>query len=139
MITRRPTDRRSGRRPRFATLLPLNATLAIVFGLAPVAGVDATQPIGADRSGAIRSTIQYDEAVAHADDKIAFAPGGRVEVAFTPRRSDRWAVGGVQPRKLPAGRATGKALREAVQPLHEERVTTDVTRAIYDAIQAARG
>ena len=117
MITRRPTDRRSGRRPRFATLLPLSATLVIVFGLAPVAGVDAAQPIGADRSGAIRSTIQYDEAVAHADDKIAFAPGGRVEVAFTPRRSDRWAVGGVQPRKLPAGRATGKALREAVQPL----------------------
>jgi tripartite ATP-independent transporter DctP family solute receptor len=32
-----------------------------------------------------------------------------------------------------------EAFREAVQPLHEERVTTDVTRAIYDAIEAARG
>lgn len=31
------------------------------------------------------------------------------------------------------------AFREAVQPLHEERVTTDVTQAIYDAIEAARG
>ena len=32
-----------------------------------------------------------------------------------------------------------EAFREAVRPLHEERVTTDVTRAIYDAIEAARG
>ena len=31
------------------------------------------------------------------------------------------------------------AFREAVQPLHEERVTTDVTQSIYDAIEAARG
>ena len=117
MITRRPTDRRADRRPRFASVLPLSATLAIIVGFAPVAGVDAIQPHGADRSGAIQSTIQYDEAVAHADDKIAFAPGGRVEVAFTPRRSDRWPVNGVDPRTLPAGRATGKALRDAVQPL----------------------
>ena len=116
MITRRPTVRRADRRTRFATVLSLSATLAIVVALAPVAGVDATQPHGADRSGTIRSTIQYDEAVAHVDDKIAFAPGGRVAVAFTPRRSDRWAVNGVDPRTLPAGRATGKALRDAVQP-----------------------
>ena len=117
MITRRRTDRRSGRRPRFAMWLPLGATLAIVVGLAPLAAVNAIQPRGPDRSGTIRSTIQYDEALAHADDKIAFAPGGRVEVAFTPRGSDRWAVNGVDPRKLPAGRATGKALRDAGQPL----------------------
>ena len=31
------------------------------------------------------------------------------------------------------------AFREAVLPLHEERVTTDVTQSIYDAIEAARG
>jgi len=97
--------------------LPLGATLAIVVGLAPLAAVNAMQPRGPDRSGTIRSTIQYDEALAHADDKTAFAPGGRVEVAFTPRGSDRWAVNGVDPRKLPAGRATGKALRDAGQPL----------------------
>ena len=97
--------------------LPLGATLAIVVGLAPFAAVNAMQPRGPDRSGTIRSTIQYDEAVVHADDKIAFAPGGRVEVPFTPRGSDRWAVNGVDPRKLPAGRATGEALRDAVQPL----------------------
>lgn len=30
------------------------------------------------------------------------------------------------------------AFREAVLPLHEERVTTDVTRAIYEKIEAAR-
>ena len=117
MITRRRTDRRSGRRPRFAMWLPLGATLAIVVGLAPFAAVNAMQPRGPDQSGTIRSTIQYDEAVAHADDKIAFAPGGRVEVAFTPRGSDRWAVNGVDPRKLPAGRATGKALRDAEHSL----------------------
>lgn len=31
------------------------------------------------------------------------------------------------------------AFRAAVQPLYDERVTTDVTRSIYDAIEAARG
>jgi tripartite ATP-independent transporter DctP family solute receptor len=31
------------------------------------------------------------------------------------------------------------AFREAVLPLHEERVTTERTQAIYDAIEAARG
>jgi len=32
-----------------------------------------------------------------------------------------------------------EAFREAVRPLHDERVTTDVTRSIYEAIEAARG
>ncbi|MFC7432083.1 MULTISPECIES: TRAP transporter substrate-binding protein [unclassified Agrococcus] len=31
------------------------------------------------------------------------------------------------------------AFREAVLPIHEERVTTDLTQSIYDAIDAARG
>lgn len=31
------------------------------------------------------------------------------------------------------------AFREAVLPIHEERVTTDVQQSIYDAIEAARG
>ncbi|WP_072314475.1 TRAP transporter substrate-binding protein [Agrococcus sp. Marseille-P2731] len=32
-----------------------------------------------------------------------------------------------------------EAFREAVLPLHEERVTTEMTQSIYDAIEAARG
>ena len=50
--------------------------------------------------------------MAHAADKIAFAPGGRVTVPFKPRKADRWAVGGVAPTALPAGRLSGKAIRE---------------------------
>ena len=58
----------------------------------------------------MRPTVQYEEAMAHAADKTTFAPGGRVTVPFKPRASDRWVVGGVAPKALPAGRLSGKAL-----------------------------
>ena len=35
---------------------------------------------------------------------------------FKPRKADRWAVGGVTPRELPAGRVSGKAMRAAPTP-----------------------
>ena len=41
-----------------------------------------------------------------------FAPGARVTVPFKPRKADRWVVGGVAPKALPAGRLSGKAIRE---------------------------
>lgn len=80
---------------------------------APLTGVGAAAPGDAASAGALRPTIQYEEAVAHADDRIAFAPGGRVSVPFTPRPEDDWTVGGVSPRGLPAGRLTGQAIRSA--------------------------
>jgi spore germination protein YaaH/flagellar hook assembly protein FlgD len=69
-----------------------------------------------DPAAVLQATIQYEEAVAHAGDKTDFAPGERVTVPFKPRKSDRWAVGGVAPRALPAGRLSGKALRAAKDP-----------------------
>jgi len=80
---------------------------------APLTGVGAAVPSDAASAGAVRPTIQYEEAVAHADDRIAFAPGGRVSVPFTPRPEDDWTVGGMSPRRLPAGRLTGQAIRNA--------------------------
>ena len=64
----------------------------------------------------LRPTIHYEEARAHADDRIDFAPGKRVTVGFTPRASDTWKVGGVSPRALPAGRLDGRQLREEDKP-----------------------
>ena len=48
--------------------------------------------------------------MAHANDRIAFQPGGRVEVGFRPRAGDRWPVDGRLPTALPAGRATGRQM-----------------------------
>ncbi len=63
----------------------------------------------------MRPSVQYEEAMAHAADKTTFAPGGRVTVPFKPRANDRWVVGGVAPRALPAGRLSGKALRDGAK------------------------
>ena len=48
--------------------------------------------------------------MAHEQDRIAFQPGGRVDVGFTPRAADRWPVDGGAPSALPAGRATGRQM-----------------------------
>ncbi|MEX1168633.1 MAG: glycosyl hydrolase family 18 protein [Chloroflexota bacterium] len=77
---------------------------------APLTGAAApTEPAS---RGAIRPSIQYEEAVAHADDQIVFTPGGRVTVPFTPRAEDDWSVAGEAPRPLPAGRLSGSTIRE---------------------------
>jgi spore germination protein YaaH/flagellar hook assembly protein FlgD len=65
-------------------------------------------------SGALRPSIQYEEAVAHANDRITFLPGERVLVPFEPRREDDWTVGGASPRALPAGRLSGQAIRDGL-------------------------
>ncbi|OGO53935.1 MAG: hypothetical protein A2Z32_14160 [Chloroflexi bacterium RBG_16_69_14] len=111
MTASRPPDRpprRAGTR-----FLALAAGLLIIAGIAPTAAIRAADPVGSKAAGVVQPTIQYEEAVAHAADRIAFAPGERVSVPFKPRGSDRWAVGGVQPRALPAGRVSGRALRDA--------------------------
>ena len=62
-----------------------------------------------------RPSIAYEEAMAHADDDIAFEPGGAVAVGFAPRSADRWPVDGHVPTALPAGRATGRQMAESAQ------------------------
>jgi spore germination protein YaaH/flagellar hook assembly protein FlgD len=83
-----------------------------VAGLLPAVAL-ASDPGVAAPPGELRTSIQYEEALAHADDQIEFAPGGRVAIGFDPRRSDRWTVGGVRPQALPAGRMSGRAIRSA--------------------------
>ena len=63
----------------------------------------------------LRPGIQYTEAVAHANDRIRFTPGGRVSVGFNPRAGDGWAVGGRAPRALPAGNASGRQIVASAQ------------------------
>ena len=57
----------------------------------------ATSPAGDPR---VQPTVQYEQAMAHANDRTTFVAGGRVTVPFKPRKGDRWAVGGVTPREL---------------------------------------
>ncbi len=123
MILARPP----ARRPAHAgpSLVALAAAVLLVAGLAPMAGVApvaASDATAGDANAAggtpvtLQPTVQYEEAVAHAGDKTTFAPGARVSVPFKPRAADRWAVGGVRPRELPAGLLGGKALRAARRP-----------------------
>ena len=53
--------------------------------------------------------------MAHANDKIKFEPGGKVEVGFTPRAGDNWPVDGRAPSALPPGRATGRQMAASEQ------------------------
>lgn len=102
-IVRRPHGR--ARSP----LLALACGMLLLVVGAPMTGAAApTDPVSL---GVIRPSVQYEEAIAHADDEIAFAPGGRVNVPFTPRPEDDWTVGGEPPQVLPAGRLSGTTIR----------------------------
>lgn len=91
------------------------ATLVAVLlaGLLPLASAMAGGP-AADQAGGTpdgsQPSIAYLEAMAHEGDAIAFQPGGRVDVGFKPRASDRWPVDGRAPSALPAGRVTGRQM-----------------------------
>ena len=75
---------------------------------APGAALEAT--------AGLQPTIQWEEAHAHEHDRITFKAGGRVTVPFRPRATDRWTVGGVTARALPAGRIDGAAMRRGDAP-----------------------
>jgi spore germination protein YaaH/flagellar hook assembly protein FlgD len=79
--------------------------------VAPGAGAPDAQ-VGVPEA---RPSIAYEEAMAHARDEIAFEPGGRVAIGFTPRPGDAWPVDGRAPRGLPAGRASGRAMAASAQ------------------------
>jgi spore germination protein YaaH/flagellar hook assembly protein FlgD len=106
--------------------------LLVLVGVTPIGTVTAAAPAGQSSvpgsEGAVRRTIQYEEAMAHAADTTAFAPGARVTVPFTPRRTDRWLVGGVQPQALPTGRLSGTAMR-ATRPAIGRAGNTRMTTA----------
>ncbi len=96
--------------PHRSPLLAIaSATLMLAIG-APLTG--AAAPADAVSIWPIRPSVQYEELVAHADDQIHFAPGGRVTVPFTPRPEDDWTVAGTAPRQLPAGRLSGTVIRD---------------------------
>ena len=101
---------RSGKRPAGVVLV---MTLAML-----VQGAFATTPpvTAAKPSDGLLPGIHYEDARAHADDRIDFDPGGRVNVGFTPRPNDAWKVDGKAPRALPAGRLNGRQLREQGKP-----------------------
>lgn len=62
----------------------------------------------------VRPSIHYRHALAHAGDEIAFQPGRRVSVEFTPRADDEWEVDGRAPKRLPPGHASGHEMIEAL-------------------------
>src|SRR6185369_10103166 len=76
---------------------------------AALAGAPAAE--ADDPAAGLEPSIQFEEAERHANDTIAFAPGGRVTIGFEPRAGDPWTVGGGRPVGLPAGRLDGKAMR----------------------------
>jgi spore germination protein YaaH len=121
------SPRRSTRRPHLRIALGLIvAALLTTPGAAPVgatgpaARAPATAPL-ADALGAgagagdtaltAEPSAMYLDAMAHAADRIAFRPGGRVTVPFRPRTGDTWSVAGAGPRALPAGRLSGREMR----------------------------
>jgi len=121
--------------PRAARPRPRIATGAILVALVLVAGsvtaTSATEPLtrapstralayepeGAPATppSAIVPTIHYQDATAHARDRISFKPGGRVDLGFSPRAGDSWQVDGEMPRALPAGNATGTSMARSIQ------------------------
>ncbi len=65
--------------------------------------------------GRPQPSVPYEQAMAHASDKIAFTPGARVDTPFVPRSTDRWPVDGRAPTALPAGRASGRDMERSPQ------------------------
>ena len=84
---------------------------ALAAGLLP-SGVAAAEPSSthpSDPAPDLRPSVHYEDALAHAHDRIAFQPGGRVSVPFRPRATDTWVVGG-QPPTRPSRRPTHRSL-----------------------------
>src|SRR5262249_54015957 len=73
--------------------------------------------------GDLQPGVPYEQAIAHAGDRIKSRPGGRVTVPFRPRAGDGWSVAGKAPRALPAGTATGRELIPTVTTAPEPAAT----------------
>jgi len=96
-------------------LLPAGLAVA----LAASASLAATSPAKATTTGADGtpgSSIQYQEAVAHAGRHYSFAPGGLVTVPYRPRAGDSNMIGGAAPVALPAAQGSGLAAPNVADP-----------------------
>ena len=97
-------------------LLPAGLAIA----LAASASLAATSPAKATTAGAngtAGSSIQYQEAVAHAGRHYSFAPGGPVTVPYRPRAGDsNVMVDGAAPVALPAAQGSGLAAPNVTDP-----------------------
>jgi spore germination protein YaaH/flagellar hook assembly protein FlgD len=80
---------------------------------APEAGV--ATPADTSDDGPIAPSVAYEDAAAHAGDRIDFTPGGTVSVAFHPSSTDGWPVDGDAPEALPAGAASGRSMAGSKQ------------------------
>jgi len=119
-----PSSHPSGpqRGPRHRTRLLVSTavttwSLELAPGFAVAVAPGPSHPIARVADGTpddlagVQPSIQYEEALAHAGDRLDLAPGERVAIPFTPRASDAWSVDGGAPVELPAGRLDGGALR----------------------------
>jgi spore germination protein YaaH len=102
-----------------AVIAAAGLLLAQLVAAAPVTGAPPT-PLAAGTAALTAAPetellpgVQYEEAMAHANDRIEFTPGGRVTVGFRPRAGDTWTVGGRSPRALPPGTLSGRELLPA--------------------------
>ena len=121
--------RLSPRRPAAPTLLALLLLASAVIPVTASVPSGVTTPPrhtpgDAPDAAGLQPTIHWEEALAHADDKLDLPAGGRVSVPFRPRANDRWLVGGAAPRVLPDGRMTGRQLRSAEPPTAAEPTPT---------------
>ena len=83
--------------------------------MAPAQALTPADAAAAAETAAQHPSIAYEEAMAHEADRIDFAPGGRVDVAFTPRTGDAWPIDGKGPVALPGGRASGLDIARSPQ------------------------
>jgi len=118
-VTSPRSSHRSARRllitGAFVVLLIAQVPPAAAATIATAAAGPTTEAL-VDGASGLQPTIQWEEAKAHEHDRIAFKAGGRVTVPFRPRATDRWTVGGVKARALPAGRLDGAAMRNRLAP-----------------------
>lgn len=169
--SRRPSAPTAGRRlvaPALAALLVTGVALPGVTDAAPLpartsspaAVASAWRPLAqADPAATAVETIasavdarqvpsvQYEEALAHERDRIAFAPGGRVEVGYVPRSDGGWTIDGTAPVALPAGRLDGATIRRQgvvprpapVTPARADGSDLEPAEPFVDGTPGARG
>jgi spore germination protein YaaH/flagellar hook assembly protein FlgD len=88
---------------------------APIIGEAVAAGSGSSAGAPTADDAGLQPTVHYEEALRHASDRIAFVPGKRVALGFTPRPGDPWTIDGGAPTPLPAGRLDGARIRAQSQ------------------------
>jgi len=89
------------------------ATATAPTATAPAAG--SATPSDPTDDGPIAPSVAYEDAAAHAGDRVDFTPGGTVSVAYSPSSTDGWTVDGDAPQVLPAGSASGRSMADSKQ------------------------